>query len=72
MGMGDVKLSAGIGLIAGFYGLQTLFLSTFLSFTFGALFGVMLILFRKGNLKTTIPFGPFLVIGQVVAMLVAR
>ena len=72
MGMGDVKLSAGIGLIAGFYGTQTLFLSTFLSFILGALVGVALLLRRKGNLKTTLPFGPFMIIGQLVAMWVAR
>ena len=72
MGMGDVKLSAGIGLIAGFYGTQTLFLSTLLSFTLGALVGVALLLLRKGNLKTTLPFGPFMIIGQLVAMWVAR
>ena len=72
MGMGDVKLSAGIGLIAGFYGTQTLFLSTFLSFILGALVGVALLLLRKGNLKTTLPFGPFMIIGQLVAMWVAR
>jgi len=70
--MGDVKLSAGIGLIAGFYGTQTLFLSTFLSFILGALVGVALLLLRKGNLKTTLPFGPFMIIGQLVAMWVAR
>ena len=72
MGMGDVKLSAGIGVIAGFYGTQTLFLSTFLSFILGALVGVALLLLRKGNLKTTLPFGPFMIIGQLVAMWVAR
>ena len=72
MGMGDVKLSAGIGLIAGFYGTQTLFLSTFLSFILGALVGVALLLLRKGNLKTALPFGPFMIIGQLVAMWVAR
>ncbi len=72
MGMGDVKLSAGIGLIAGFYGTQTLFLSTLLSFILGALVGVALLLLRKGNLKTTLPFGPFMIIGQLVAMWVAR
>ena len=71
MGMGDVKLSAGIGLIAGFYGTQTLFLSTFLSFILGALVGVALLLLRKGNLKTALPFGPFMIIGQLVAMWVA-
>ena len=72
MGMGDVKLSAGIGVIAGFYGTQTLFLSTFLSFTLGSLAGVALLLIRKGNLKTALPFGPFMIIGQLVAMWVAR
>lgn len=65
MGGGDVKLGAFMGLTLGFPGGA---LALFLGFLIGALFSVGLILIGKKKFKQTIPFGPFLVAGSIVAL----
>lgn len=64
MGWGDLKLGILIGLFNGGY---MGFLAIFLGFLFGAVFSTILILLRKKTLKDTIPFGPFLILGSLVA-----
>lgn len=66
MGGGDIKLAGAIGLYIGWQ--QTL-LMLFISFLFGSIFGLLKILIEKKTLKEAIPFGPFLAIGGIIAML---
>lgn len=67
MGMGDVKMLAMIGAFLGWKAvLVTLVLSSFS----GALIGVILMAAQRGNMKFALPFGTFLSIGALVAMLV--
>ncbi len=66
MGMGDVKYAALIGLLLGWqYGLVAIFLS----FLFASL--LILILWPTGKISfgQRIPFGPFMSLGAVVALL---
>ena len=65
MGGGDVKLGAFMGLMLGFP--QSL-IALILSFLTGAIFSIILIIFGKKHFGQTIPFGPFLVIGSLVAL----
>lgn len=65
MGGGDVKLGAFIGLGLGFpYALVALMLS-FLS---GAVVSLGLIIMGKKHFGQSIPFGPFLVLGSLIAL----
>ena len=57
MGLGDVKLAFLMGLILGWPGIL---IALLLSFFSGAIIGLCLILFGKKELKSQIPFGPFL------------
>ncbi|SME96544.1 prepilin peptidase [Pseudobacteriovorax antillogorgiicola] len=67
MGMGDVKLLAGIG---GWLGYQSLVPTLFISSISGAAIGIGVILVtRSGSMKVKIPFGPFLAIGAVLYLL---
>ena len=66
MGMGDVKLAGAIGLLLGMP--NTIFAFT-LAFVTGALFGVGLIIMKKKGLKDAVPFGPFLVLGVFLALI---
>lgn len=66
MGGGDVKLGAFIGFVLGF---PSAILAIVLSFLTGAIFSVALILLGKKHFGQVIPFGPFLVIGSLIAML---
>src|SRR3989339_71779 len=65
MGFGDVKLAILLGLILGF---PNILVGLFLSFFFGAIIGIMLMILEKKNSKSEIPFGPFLIFGTFLAM----
>jgi leader peptidase (prepilin peptidase)/N-methyltransferase len=64
MGFGDVKMLAMIGAFLGWrLVLVTLFVSTIL----GSVIGVGIVVAKKGNMKTALPFGCFLAIGAILA-----
>jgi leader peptidase (prepilin peptidase) / N-methyltransferase len=69
IGMGDLKLLVSVGLLAGP-------LRLFSGVVYGALLAGLVILvllaLRRITLKTYIPFGPFLIIGALWAILVMR
>jgi len=66
MGSGDIKIGLGFGFLLG-YPRALLFL--FLSFIIGALWGVFLILLKKGKLKSQVPFAPFLIISALITLI---
>ncbi|WP_314223698.1 prepilin peptidase [Streptomyces zaehneri] len=68
-GFGDVKLAPALGAVLGWYGWGILLIGTFVGYLFGALFGVGLILARRAGRKSAIPFGPFLLAGAFVGIL---
>ncbi len=65
MGWGDVWLGALAGLIVGLSG--ALFMMT-LSFGSGALVGILLMILNKKNMKSQIPFAPYLVLGTLLTL----
>ncbi|WP_027363474.1 prepilin peptidase [Desulfotruncus alcoholivorax] len=66
MGGGDIKLSALMGLYLGWQGV---FLALFISFFFGGMTGIYLLLSGRKGRKDPVPFGPFLALGAVLAAL---
>ena len=60
MGGGDVKLAAFVGLITGFPGVITALVVTILA---GGIISLLLLLLRVVNLRSGIPYGPFIVLG---------
>ncbi|MFJ9661999.1 prepilin peptidase [Streptomyces griseoflavus] len=69
MGFGDVKLALGAGAVLGWYGWPTVMLGTLAGFVSGALYGGALVVARKAGRRTAIPFGPFLISGAFVGLL---
>lgn len=65
-GMGDVKLVVPLALLLGW---QKIFVGLFLAFLFGAIFGVVLIVLGKKRFGEVIPFGPFIVLGSITALI---
>ena len=65
MGGGDVKLGGLMGLVLGFPGALLALMLAFLS---GAIFSIGLILLGKKHFGESLPFGPFLVLGSLVAL----
>lgn len=64
MGMGDVKLLAGMG---GWLGFESVFPTVFYASVSGSIIGILVMLFTKrSNMKFEIPFGPFLAFGGLL------
>ena len=69
LGMGDVKMLAMIGAFLGWKAvLVTLILSSFA----GALVGVGIIALTRGTMRLALPFGTFLSLGALAAMIVGE
>jgi len=66
MGGGDIKLMAAAGL---FIGWKLILLSLFIGSIYGAIYSAFILIGRKGNMKTAIPFGPYLSMGITTAVL---
>ena len=66
MGGGDVTLIAALGFITG---IKRIFLIIFLSFILGAIISVFLLITKIKGKKDPIPFGPFIVLGFFINIL---
>ena len=64
--MGDVKLAGLIGLVMGF---PLVFVALLIGIFIGGLVAVALLLLRMKRRKDVIPYGAFLGIGPIAAML---
>lgn len=64
MGMGDVKLAVFMGLFLGWPKIIIAFYTAFIS---GAIVGLVLLVTKRAERKSTIAFGPFLIFGTGVA-----
>jgi leader peptidase (prepilin peptidase)/N-methyltransferase len=66
MGWGDVKLAAFVGLITGFPGIITALVVTIIA---GGVISLILLVTRVVNLRSGIPYGPFICLGGFITML---
>ena len=67
MGFGDVKLMGALGL---FFGLQNIVTISIVAFLVAAIISIILIVFKIRKTDEYIPFGPFIVVGAFIVMLV--
>ena len=66
MGWGDVKIAIFMGLLLG---PQKTILALFLAFLSGAIISIFLIMLKRKKLKSEIPFGPFLALATLIALI---
>ena len=71
MGFGDVKLAGLIGMVLGYLSWRALLIGGFAGFLFGAIVGVAVMAARRGDRRTALPFGPFMVAGALLAVFTA-
>jgi len=64
MGMGDVKLAVFMGLFLGY---PKTIIAFYVAFIVGAIWGLILMIFKKATKKSQVPFGPFMILGFFVA-----
>lgn len=68
MGWGDVKLAGVMGLYLGWVGWGALLIGWFAAFVLGGVFGLALIVVRRAGRRSSIPFGPWLLLGTLVGI----
>lgn len=70
LGAGDVRLAGALGLALGWRGWTVLVCGTVLSLLCAATVGAILIILGRANRQTPIPFGPALITGTFIALLI--
>ena len=68
MGMGDVKLAGVLGAFLGFSGWAALVVGAFGAFVLGGLVSIALLVTRRVSRKGGIPFGPWMIAGAWVGL----
>lgn len=68
IGGGDVKLALLIGMLLG---AKPTVIFLYVAFFSGAIISIIILLLKAKNLKDSIPFGPFLAFGVIIAILYA-
>ena len=63
MGLGDVKLAGVLGLYLGWVGWGAVIIGALGAFILGGVYAFVLILGRRANRKSGIPFGPWMLVG---------
>ncbi len=66
LGAGDVKLAAYVGFLVGYPLIIELLIVTFI---LGGLGGLLLLLTRRGSLRSAMPYGPYIVLATLIVLL---
>jgi leader peptidase (prepilin peptidase)/N-methyltransferase len=69
MGFGDVKFAGVLGIYLGWISWATVALGGFAGFLLGGVVGAVLLVTKRATRKTGVPFGPFMIVGALVAIL---
>ncbi len=69
IGMGDIKFAISIGLVVGYLGGWYLVVFAYGTIFSAALIVIALLVARRTNLAARIPFGPYLAVGALIALL---
>lgn len=67
MGFGDVKLMGAMGL---FFGWGRILMIAVMAFLFAAIVSIGILILRRKKMNEYIPFGPFIVVGAIIAIYV--
>jgi leader peptidase (prepilin peptidase)/N-methyltransferase len=70
LGMGDVKFAGFIGIYLAAEGWRTLLIGAAAGFVCAAVVGVALLVLRRTTLRASIPFGPMMFSGALIALAV--
>ncbi len=71
MGPGDVKLAASLGTALAWLGWGALIAGALAGFLLAACYGVTLLVRGRADRKTQVPFGPFMIAGTFLVLVIA-
>ena len=69
MAFGDVRLAGAVGLLVGWYGARRALAAFVIATLLAAVASIVLLATRRASLRSALPYGVFLVMGTVVAVL---
>jgi leader peptidase (prepilin peptidase) / N-methyltransferase len=69
MGLGDVKLAASLGTMLAWFSWRILLAGGFAGFALAGLYGAALLVTHRATPKAQIPFGPFMIAGAFLVIL---
>jgi leader peptidase (prepilin peptidase) / N-methyltransferase len=69
IGLGDVKLAGVIGMLTGAVGYETALTAGLGGFLLGAVYAIGLLVTRRGTRTSEFPFGPFMLVAALMAVL---
>ncbi len=72
MGLGDVKLAPSLGALLGWISLGSAVVGLLAAFIVGALVGIALMIAHRAGRGSRIAFGPFLLLGTLIGVLVGE
>jgi len=72
MGLGDVKLAGVLGLYLGWTGWGALIVGFISAFVLGGIYSLVLIITKRANRKSGIPFGPWMLVGAWLGIAVGN
>ena len=69
-GYGDVTLAGLVGLATGYVGVTTTLVASYAAFILAGVYGIGRLLLRRGSRKDDIAFGPWMLLGLLVSLVV--
>ena len=69
-GFGDVTLAGLVGLASGYVSVSTTLVASYAAFLLAGLYGVVRLVLRRGTRKDDIAFGPWMLVGLLIALVV--
>ena len=69
MGFGDVKLAGALGLVLGWSSWSAVIAATFLTFVYGGIVGLGLLIARRAEHGSRFAFGPYMIAGAATVLL---
>jgi len=70
MGFGDVKLAPVLGAVLGWLGLGPMLVGLFAAWLIGGVVGLILLVSGRARRGTHLAFGPYMLIGALIGMLI--
>ena len=69
-GFGDVTLAGLVGLATGYVSVSTTLVASYAAFILAGVYGLVRLVLRRGSRKDDIAFGPWMLLGLLVALVV--
>jgi leader peptidase (prepilin peptidase)/N-methyltransferase len=69
-GLGDVTLAGLVGLASGYVSVSTTLVASYAAFLLAGVYGAVRLVLRRGTRKDDIAFGPWMLVGLLVALVV--